>query len=444
MKIVLQQPKKQPPHEQLTRMELALAERPEDINGRLELAMAYGAAGLHDAAMAELARLAQRFPQHPLVMAEQLHMLIETRTMSVLKAVLRRAEAVRTPPKELKVATAAALTHLRQFVKAAPLFAALLQDGFLPERALKPFAEFVRVCPDTGRLALALERMVQDNDLGVFPMLLRYAFIRTQVEDTPTRARELLKGMKLEDIDSHDIALDIAILAFRLGDWPSAIIAAQRARALSPAGQVAGRVLVSAYAFAGRLQEASTWIHSLRVPELALRLIPSQMAAIRKFVAEYAETNVAYAIVVGGPEPGHPCRIVMRTWQQLSEDLPETLADSRGAVTVSTVGQNGGHLGPWEILAEVDLTVPHLVVQQLESSLVLHVFVAVSDGIENWSWQQIPVSVSDGDSLALHGFSFLTTRKTQDSDHAWTTNDLWKRVAVEIDAIHPDTDPSHE
>ena len=430
--------------EEVERMELASADLPVPPEGHLKLVRAYRTAGLQDAATSELTRLCQRFPQDPLVMAEQLDVSIERRAMSSLKSLLRRAESVRTPPRELRAAMAVSLTHLRQYARAAAHFSAVLEHQPRSDRLLSGLAEFVRLYPESPPVVSALRRIAFSNAFHALPVLLQYAVLRSHVDTDRVQASKYLKAVRLEDINSYEVALDIAVLALLLRDWTRAIAAADRAKELSPNGLVAERIQVSAFAFAGKLAEAQTRISAQHDSGSAVRLSEPQAAALREFMERRTGDKDSHATIITGETPCQAYRIVTHTYQELSEGLSEDYAGPGQTLRVSRVGQAKDVPGAWDVLAEVDLTVPQLILQDLGPHLILHAFVAVHDGVENWAWREAPIALSEGDASALPGVSFLAAQTTQTDEHIRATRNTWQRIEAEVDRIQLKEEGYHD
>lgn len=332
---------------------------------------------------------------------------------------------------------AMALTRMRQFENAAVHFATILAAEPIPGEALGPLAEFIRLHPDEGPVASALELISRAGDSTKLPTLLQYAVVRSLIESRPRRAAELLQCVQIKDIDAGEVALDLAVQAFRLTNWALAAEASTHALSLCPGQRTPETVLISALSFARQLEDAQYRLRSSDNVPPAVHVRASQLSALKFLASQHKGSRPVCAVVVGDDDPRTPCKLITRDFEELSGDLADLPLDHHSSITVSVISSAYKDCGPWDVLAEIDWRVPHLMVQHLGAGPILHAFVGANDAPDCWAWQEAPVAFSAESASGATEFSFLAAESEPPNNRVPDINSLWRRIEPELDSLNP-------
>ncbi len=87
--------------------------------------------------------------------------------------------------------------------------------------------------------------------------------------------------------------------------------------------------------------------------------------------------------------------------------------------------------GPWDVLTETDLRVTHLMVQRRGDKEMLHAFMSAADGINNWSWREVPIVV--GGTGDVGAFEFLAPGGSFSRRRSRAGGAVWARARGELD-----------
>ena len=394
---------------QLLSAELATVTDPANVEQHIALIALYQGMQLPKMAQSELNRLSLKYPKHPLVLASRISMAVEQKAVKLLAPLIKAAEGIPEQPIELQLAIARGYTTLLAYDKAAAQYGKMLSLDNLPDKAFEHLAEFICGQPYVESLTILLKTVAVLLDPASIRPCFRYVIFRVLVEDNYPKAREYLPNLRIEEFDNDDILFDIGVQAFRLGDWEKAIAACERVLARRPDHETARKLVCSAYAFAGNLDEAKKRLLEQSPLHTPLYVDGALRGAIEKFVKAQGRTGFAWAVVTYG-RSAELFEILRKEREQLSEEIHIDAGNRQQGMTISIVGPNWSKTGPWDVLAEIDPTVPHLMVQRLDNKRIIHAF-AATEGPSKWAWSEIPVLTTDnGSSTFSDEFCFMTGR----------------------------------
>ena len=412
-------------------VELATAERPRNVELRLDLVELYEQERTPDCAAAEAARLQCESPKHRLVLAVSLDVMRRRRDLAKLMRLIGAAEAIGNKmPARLRLAVARALETVGLADKAACHYAELIRGAHGREIAGEHVAEFVCEHPDMPELLSALLEQAETSEL---PPSLQYAIFRAVAEQDRHLGRKRLAELPFEAIGVAEIVFDIAVQSFRLGDWDTAARAGKHVLGSSADHEEACRLLVSAHSFAGRLEDAKEYLAELREPAVPLALGEGFPEGLEQIVDTHAEGGLCVPCAVMWPEATES-----ETWSVVPYEFsrpPDELADHLDAhpesLTASVVGLEWDQIGPWEVLAEADLVRPHVMVQRTRNGQILHGFAAASDS-GSWSWREVPMVLQSGSALQARAYRWICGEETPENIVPSAARNLWRQVQQEL------------
>jgi len=412
--------------------ELATVDAPQDTTRRLELVAQYRRAGLAQPAEAELARLLVQFSWDHGVLADVLDLRRHLHRPGELLRFAKIAESLPDRSEGLQLALGQAFAAVGELEAAAKEFGALLQTDSGRKAAAGAIATFVRSHPDLPALRLALIKLCYLHPDLLLEPPLRYAVFRAAADLDKPLARQQLGTMFHPAIETTDLILDVAVQAWRLGQWDDAARAARQVLTARPPEEQlsAARLLVSIRLFAGDAKKAAKELEHLPRLPAPVRLDAEVVSVLKCFVADEPATN-GYKVRCATIVP-----FIHGRWRTLchahddwstASDLLEARPE---AISVSTVGPDWRETGPYEILAEVDFVRPHLMVQLGLGQPFVHAFRPAEDEAA-WPWQEVPIHI---DGVPQSGeFCWLAAPETYVPQNISTPRGgLWQCVKAEL------------
>jgi hypothetical protein len=192
------------------------------------------------------------------------------------------------------------------------------------------------------------------------------------------------------------------------------------------------------------MEDARRRLCSTNDASSAVRVSASQLSALKFLAGQHGGSRPVCAVLVSGADPRRPCKLITRDVEELGGDQGDLPRDPGNSITVSIIGSTREDCGPWEILAEVDWRMPHLMVQHLEAGPIIHAFVGASEPPDNWAWRETPVVFSTERAAGDVGFSYLPAEGALPGNRTITTNSLWRRIEPELDRLDLRSESSDE
>jgi len=321
------------------------------------------------------------------------------------------------------------LGHLKE---AAAQYEALLDRNACSEETLESLAVFVCRYPEVHPSLTRFLALARGDDLRGCSPNLQYAVVRSCVECDPDLARKLIKGIEVYCIDSSEITIDLAIQAFRLGQWAKAVEFSRHALTLHPEHDAALRVLVSGLSFQGRLSDALEQRGRMKAASPPLKLTHRVLVAIRDILAGDPGNKYTSMLVTDEPAKGKNLQIRPLDIERQWDHLPSMPGQSPPVLTVSVIRKLSDQYSLWEQAMEADSPWPHVVVQGVHPRPVLHAFLETS-GNEDWPWEEVPIAIeADAAPEAKSLFEFMAVPLRTVVNQTIRENTLWKDVLREL------------
>lgn len=244
------------------------------------------------------------------------------------------------------------------------------------------------------------------NQAGEFPddagsAYARYCLIRSLLDERPGQARSALRvSVDPDALADAEVLLDLAITAFRLGEYDCARRAAEKSLAAGGPRDIGESVINSVRSFAGGDDHLS---RRLSLPFGVADLVRAQAGAVggRNFMWGYVMGRAGGLSVSTLPWGPVEVRNML---------LPE----GRRIIASFSVLPAQGIADPYEILPFVDWTYPHILLRR-QPAPRMHLFVGLP-GEHEWAWSEVRLGMSRPKGSAKQ-------------DEA---PDLWQRVRDEL------------
>lgn len=392
--------------------EIAMAEQPHDLPRLRHLLGLYRALGFGDETV-EVAMRASRFhAASGELLTVVLDSLIDQRMLNRIAPALPLAANFKAQCPALRQTLARAHEALAQIPQAAVEWCAVLKDGGPDAPGWRHLASFLNRHGDVNGIgALVRGRTPAPADSAAEHYLL-FSLLRLHIDHDVPCAREILRRIPERCFDERDLSLSFAIMAFRLGTYERALLEVQHALALDPNSPVAASVQRTIRSFM-QLEDA----------EMPGCHLPSPIIRAAQKTAETAGGDYSWGFIIQDPS-GAPVAIPVAFASAGDRflDIPEgehvaatysVLPCPRKRLRSATIA-----VDPLEILANVDFTAPHVMVQRTSEEPIVHAFVGAS-GHPEWCWQEVRADLHCGDTAGNR--PSLTRRAT-----------LWRAACDEL------------
>lgn len=332
--------------------------------------------------------LLKRVGRHGVDKASLLHILIERLLergdYRLLSAACETAMKTDARPFRLRVALGRAFDFLNQANRAVAEWKALLSDTKLfQKRDWEHLAHFLAGQGAAAEeLRAPIQRYVNTSGTTKDQSVARYCWARILVELDFGRVREELTGFPMMKIDDAQIALDIAVLAYRVWDPELARAAAERALALQSEGSLGRSVLDTIKVASGEKPDLTT---TIRVP-------PSMRIHLNHVVKQTPINDLAWGYISSRRESPHPTLLPIQPVEDRGIDLPE---DDNTVVTFSVLSAGAD---PFEILPYVDWSVPHVMFRRIHNPPIMEAFIGSMRGSAEWGWTPARIVSGDDDT----------------------------------------------
>jgi len=361
-----------------------------------------------------------------------LDMLTEQRAIALLRTIVGAAQQIAEPCTSLRLAIARALTVLGRFDNATVQYAELLKADKITPQLLQQLAEFICSHPPTLGLTTTLKDLANRRNNDRLPPLLLYALCRVFETEDYSEIVKYLEHLHPRQIKQPQFIFDIARLNFRFGNWDKAVKAAKKVLSFSPKHESAKSLLVSSYSFSGRLGKAARSIRALTKSHLPLPLSLGQLTAILEIATKKQKCQLLGEVIAAKSEVDKSHRIRYEDPDTLFHQAVQEIEERDKKINVSVTGGVFATVRPWDILVRSDWKFPHLMIQQLAGSQILHAFVP-AEGPDYWRWQEVPVCLKDGQWLADENqLRFIPADFEPCGQFKLTTNKLFKQVEKEL------------
>lgn len=389
---------------QIILAELASAANAGNLNTQMRLVELYLSGGMDEAAYVELNRLMRQFPKHPLVLTRMIEVLVKKKSHATLNNVVNVASRVAESSAELRLATANAFTVLKRFEAASSQYTELLRSSRITPQVLQQLSDFICQHPATRQL-MEIVTTLAEMYVKPPPPLLSYILCRAFTDtECYQEADEYLSLIRPWQIDRPQILFDLAVLSFRLADLAKAVEMANRALEISQEHASARALLVSVYSFAGRIDKALQHFRMLIKPYSPLLLSQSQLTAVLQFAVNEQHPKPDSGVIIAEYRTQNGKRI-----SYTNQSAPVGEGESYvQTVSVSVFGTNRTDARPWDILMNIDRMCPHIMVQRLKDSRILHAFVP-SGNKSRWPWQEVTLFIhSNQEMVDQNKIRFMT------------------------------------
>ncbi len=372
--------------------EVATAKDLLDVGQLHTLVQSYDRLGMQDEALALINRI-MRFKIDSLgLIPFMLDSLIRQRALAKLNQAARLVLNRTDRPPALRRSLARALALLGQVKPAADEWRAILDANAMEDSDWLHLATFLARHGDVSQLAAQL-RALRPNLRGhAQEPLALFCILRAEMDQDYGRARAVLAEIAPGGINDGDLSFELAILAFRLGDFDRAQAAAAHALGLEPDGPAAENALQTFRAFAGKEVQA------LRPLRLRIGVTEAVEGAGERTPLDEYTWGALY-------DSGEGSIVAHEEDFGSSGDRGFDLPDTETAIATFSVlpeedegadGQ-GIHPDPLEVLSFIDWSVPHLMLQRENGQTTLHSFVGAS-GHHEWYWQEVCLELLSTDT----------------------------------------------
>lgn len=373
--------------------ELATAETLLDVDQLRALVILYDRLGMEDEALALINRIMRFKIDSRGLLPFMLDSLIRQRSLAKLNQAARLVQGLPDRPPALRRPLARALALLGQVKPAADEWRAILKEDAMEDQDWLHLATFLAEHGDINALGNNLIANSESfRDHAQQPLAL-FCILRSQIDQDLCKARETLEKIPADGIDDGDLSFELAILAFRLGAFAHAEVAARHALKLKPDCPAAENALLTFQTFAGKGVEA---LKPLRLRHGVTEAV--QGASEGTPLDEYA-WGALYDLGEGSIIANEEA---FESSGERGFDLPDTdVAIATFSVLPETEeGANGHvpvHSDPLEVLSFIDWSVPHLMLQRESGQTTLHAFLGAS-GHREWYWQEVCLELSCADT----------------------------------------------
>lgn len=383
----------------------------EHFQGIVQL---YDRLGMHDEALA-LVNRAMRFKMDSRALLPlMLESLIRQRALAKLNQAVRLVLNLPDRPPVLRRPLARALALLGQVKPAADEWSAILSADAMGDSDWLHLATFLAEHGDINALGNSLAEKSDSFRGHAQEPLVLFCILRSQIDQYLSGARATLAKIPADGITDGDLSFELAILAFRLGDFERAQAAARHALRLKPDCPAAENALLTFRTFAGKGGQA--------LKPLRLRLgVTEAVQGVSEGTPldEYAWGtlyDLGEGSIIAHAE-------AFESSGERGFDLPDTdVAIATFSVLPEKEEGAGGHVpvhsDPLEVLSFVDWSVPHLMLQRESGRTTLHAFLGAS-GHREWYWQEVSLEL-------VHGGGGQPEEKSQGGQ-------VWEAVLHELD-----------
>ena len=399
--------------EEIREAEIASAFQPCSAQQYAGLCSRYARLGLHEEAVRLSKRLIRLKVDLKALLPFVLDALSQQRSLKELASAVVLAKAQNATTPSLRRALAKALHFMGQIRPAAEEWEAVVANGFMSERDWFTLARFMIEHNDIEGLGTRVEEALPSVSDGPALLAARLCTLCYHIGHDVKLARARLTEIPPTAFADVDLAVALAVLAFRMADYDYAEAAASHALEGKPSGHAVVSILESIRAFGGK----SANLESIHVDLSAAEALPTVCGSVKS--DEYA-WGVLCRSDSGSVEATHqPFQCPEDRVLELAE-IPNLLASFSclpvAADTEATTVEQ--FPDPLEVLPYVDYEVPHLMLQRLPDGEPprMHVFIGAS-GDREWCWKQVrPIYDGQEDPKCL------PSRGSQ----------LWKAAACEL------------
>ena len=408
----------------------------ESVDQRLYLIELYRKQNLKAAELAELNRLYRRFPCDQKVLISLLRALTERNAIPILTRMLISVQKISQPSTELRLAIARAFTVLRRLEAAAAQYAEIIKTDELTPQVLQQLAEFIFSHQPMPVLTKTLKIFADSHKTDTLPTLLLYIFSRALEGEDCQSLDKYLHYINLKEITQVQIAFDLARLNFRVGNWDKAVTVAKRALEISPGHELTKSLLVSAYSFNGYLDKAKQTIQNLSRSYSPLPISQKRLSTIIDLLAVQKKMGVVGDVIAAKLNDKYDYDIHSENLNNLTNEAIWKAEDKDKKINVSLVGVANITPRAWDVLVNSDWRFPHVIVQPLEDSFILHAFVPC-DGTDYWQWQEVPIFIKDSQWLAdKNQILFIPADYSPCAKSTHIRNNLLKQAEKELTSVY--------
>lgn len=372
--------------------EVLSAENLLDTANLHSLVHAYDRLGMHDEALGVINRLTRFKISNECLLPFMLESLTRQRALPKLNQAIQLVLRMPDRSPTLRRSLACALSLLGQPGPASAEWRAVLEADAMEGADWLSLARFVAEHGDFG-----LAQAIDAKCLRVFGTaeenLMIFCILRSEFDANPDRAYEILQALPADEIGDAEISFELAILAFRLGDYARACAAAKHALALVPDFVPARNAVETFTSFGGQ-----------EVRELpTIRLREGVADAVHGVSAGAPRDQYTWGVISSDDNGDVQCS--EKPFQSSADRDFEFSESDRPIATFSVLPERGlqcsqlggTHADPLEVLSWLEWGVPHLMVQRERDRSMLHAFVG-APGHRDWYWREVSLKPEDCDS----------------------------------------------